>query len=378
MKNKYLIYSLFVLFLSFPHFAFAQSAEDIKGEAQIIQKSDNNYYLVNYDREFLIPADNSFELYSTSYVYLTVNADVTIKSINVAGMLHIQSADAQYTLTVGEGTNPDVAIKCGALEVREGVDLKVMAAKKGIESDSHIEITYGTHSISSAGSQPGSIAVSAGSFITLTNFANLYTYDESMSSGYFETGVAAMSDIIVKEGRLISFSTKYGIRCNGMLVELAGEVQGEVVDITTPDSYGILASSNIIVDDGTLSGSGNLYGMRSEKGIIRPENGATIHGTRYGMTGDFNAVHAENKIYAVSYGVVWETYVMGGTVITPSVFLSTYPLLENNMTSATNYNWTEEDGNVRATRTDINKLEKVKLDNQAPTHIIEIANASLN
>ncbi len=49
---------------------------EIRGEVRIIEEN-TNFYLINYDQRSQIPADGSFELISSSYVYLTIEADNT-------------------------------------------------------------------------------------------------------------------------------------------------------------------------------------------------------------------------------------------------------------------------------------------------------------
>lgn len=68
-------------------------APDIKGEASIYYSEERNaLFLKNYDKEYEIPEDGTFVLYSSSYVYLNIETEVEIPMayIYVAGELMIR------------------------------------------------------------------------------------------------------------------------------------------------------------------------------------------------------------------------------------------------------------------------------------------------
>ncbi len=365
-----------MLSLLAPGSLMAQTTNDIRGEAHIIKKqADGKNYLVNYDREFEI--DNSFTLNSTSYVYLSVKTDAEIRSIEVAGMLRIQGDDSMHTLTVG-GTDVDVAIKCGALDIRENINISSISISKGIESGSFIEISCGEHILSSHGAPAGSVAVSAASFIMLTECAGLYTYNKNTDSGYFETGINTGTQLIVSETSLNSHAVKAGINCAGGIHLKKGAVVNAEADLTVAGSYGISVSgrNNIIAEAGSvLSGSGNIYGITSEEGIIRADN-ATIQGTRYGIGTDYLAVSAPGKIYAFNESAIRETYKASNVVYDETTFLTTYPVFQHNMTSAGNYVWTQNGDTLRAIRRKTYPEEKVKLVNNDSYHLILLEESS--
>ena len=379
MEKKYFLIScLFTMFVSFPVTLFSQT-NNVTGEAQIIQRG-SEYYLVNYDKEYPISSDHSFELTSTSFVYLTLKTDISIKSIQVAGYLRIQGEGGSFTLTVGgESDVPETAIKCGALDVRNEVDLKVSASLYGIDSDTYIEMACGTHYFSSSANQSGSIAIRAGSYLSLAQCANVYTTDDSGNGHYFETALHAGSQVMVNEGRLVAKASKYGIRCGGLQAKKGANIQAEIASPETAGSEGLLVTGkgNVLVESGaSLIASGSLSGVRVEQGLIRVDN-AVLQGTCGSITGTYNAVHAPGRIYALNGGEVNEVYVATGAVMTPASVLQDYPLIANNMYYALDYQWSEVGNDVKALRTVMKPQEKVRIDNRS-LHNILFVGASLN
>ena len=295
MKKKVLLnYFCLFLFVSFlPIQLIAQEPIIIQGEAYI--KSDGR--LVSYDKVFDLNSGDAV-ISSDSYVYLTLEANANIKSINVTGMLRIQGDGiATPTLTVnGDAT----AIKCGVLETANNVSIVAIGSEYGINSDSYIEIRGGDqHSISG-----GTIAVSAGSFITVNSGARMTV---SSSAG---KGISAVSHFIVDESNITVTASSTAVECKSVLLTTYSELIGNGA------STGISANDNIIVDSGsTLSGegSGSGDGVISLNGFIRAGGTAsTIIGK--GTNGS-NGIVSAKGIYAVDSSTIQESYPSGTSSI---------------------------------------------------------------
>lgn len=328
------------------------STGDVQGEVYISTFSDGRLMLQNYENTYEIPKDGSFELTSSSYVYLSVNGTVNLKSINVAGMLYIR-ANGLAKLNIGTLSKPTTAIQCDALVMGgESLSLNVEASESGIKSNTFIEIREGTYTINSDW-DIGNWSMVAGTFITIGPSEN--SSAEVNISG--ANGLKASGDIIIDGANKLTISTgDEGIYCKSLLMKNAAitNIISEIRGITTTEDV-IVDSRSVI----TTNGDEGIYA----DGIVRASGQSTIY-----CVGKANSDRVGAGAIVATKGI----YGIGGSSI-QEYFNNSFLQVFENVKNINNYilEGTKDEANRRYVRNHMVPDEYVKIDSQSE-HILKL------
>lgn len=345
---------------------------DIKGEASIYMKDGNQLTLKNYEKEYPIPSDHSFILYSSSYVYLTIEAEtkIPLKWIDVADELFIKVADdveANIEISsVPAVDEPKAAISVGRLSIAGTTGKLNIQDVSTTNREYGLLISYsltvdGEHTLNFSGSENG---VRAGSYIKMMNGASLTTTGNS-------AGIYSASQVLLEKSASLN-ATASSVDGAGILLEgvdagiylFAGNGAADKITLNATSSagYGIKigANGNIIAKgryvDSSSDWNTKLIATGVAGGIYLAGNGyvkadgAFIQGTRKGIDGNISAIHAPHSLYSLNRGEIEEVYNESNLHIPafPYDIAKLNPAIGNNMKNVAAYKW-KPTGQVQAT-----------------------------
>lgn len=381
---------------------------DIKGEA-LIYMEGSDIKLRNNDMIYTIPDDGSFSLYSSSYIYLTIDGVTAIEltSIDVAGQLLIKMKDNTHTTIDVKG---NAGIKVGQMEIvgtSGTLDLKTSGSsgEYGFQIANSLLID-GKHTLSATSQKYG---ISAGNYIKVMNGATL---DITATT----TGVYSSSQIWVEGAAIVNVAVTeedaVGILSDGDYSGIylsSGSSTGDKITMNVTASQGcaikINGAGSLIAEgsyDNTnttwttsLIATGKTGGVYlTGEGYVKAD-GAYIKGARSGADGNISAVHAPQNLYSLNKGRIEEIYENADLLFyrdNPYDIVTENPAIGNNMKSITTYTWTstptvdmdilsagimtKEDAsafNLEVERNQIVKKECTKVDSQS-SHYIKLEN----
>ena len=343
-------------------------APDIKGEASIFT-SGGQLVLKNYEKEYSIPSDGSFVLYSSSYVYLKIEESVDIKmaAIDVEGELYVEVAEGmnvKITISQDNANQYKAAVKAGRLDlIGTGGTLELVDETSGRDCglllDNSLTVD-GPHTFSFPSAKK--YGIKAGSYIKIFDGATFTVASDSV-------GIYSNSHLWVEKSATI---TVEAVHADGAAILLegndtgiflyAGEDSGDRINLNahSVDGCGIKIDGNgSIIAQGEYISADNWKTELVTSGVISGINltghgyikadGAFVQGTRNGADGNISAVHAPHNLYALNQGKIEEIYREANLTITgePYDIVRKNPAIGNNMRNVTTYQWEPSD-KVRA------------------------------